>query len=139
MKLRILLIAIATLLAAPFALAQNQQGQAWALARLEGKSPRHQEWVKIPTATRPLQNFVVYPEVATKATVVIVIHENMGLSDWARAFADEIAEALGLELANRLRHAGVEVLEARLSHLAYSPEIAGAIALCGSEVLPQLM
>jgi carboxymethylenebutenolidase len=25
--------------------------------------------------------------------VVIVIHENMGLSDWARAFADEIAEA----------------------------------------------
>ena len=30
-------------------------------------------------------------------------------------------------LAARLRHAGVEVLEARLSHLAYSPEIAGAM------------
>ncbi|PTA68721.1 SPFH domain-containing protein [Deinococcus arcticus] len=44
-----------------------------------------------------------------------------------RAHADEVAEALGGELAARLRHAGVEVLEARLSHLAYSPEIAGAM------------
>ncbi|MFC4638706.1 SPFH domain-containing protein [Deinococcus hohokamensis] len=44
-----------------------------------------------------------------------------------RGNADEVAEALGRELAARLRHAGVEVLEARLSHLAYSPEIAGAM------------
>ncbi|GGK96359.1 SPFH domain-containing protein [Deinococcus radiotolerans] len=44
-----------------------------------------------------------------------------------RGNADEVAEALGRELAARLQHAGVEVLEARLSHLAYSPEIAGAM------------
>ncbi|WP_135229772.1 SPFH domain-containing protein [Deinococcus fonticola] len=44
-----------------------------------------------------------------------------------RGNADEIAQALGQELAARLGHAGVEVLEARLSHLAYSPEIAGAM------------
>lgn len=44
-----------------------------------------------------------------------------------RGNADEIADALATELATRLRHAGVEVLEARLSHLAYSPEIAGAM------------
>ena len=44
-----------------------------------------------------------------------------------RGNPDEIAEALGRELATRLRHAGVEVLEARLSHLAYAPEIAGAM------------
>lgn len=44
-----------------------------------------------------------------------------------RGNPDEVAEALGRELAARLRHAGVEVLEARLSHLAYSPEIAGAM------------
>ena len=94
MKLSTLLLAASMLAVAPLALAQGQQNnQAWALSRLEGKSPRHQEWVKIPTAARPLQNFVVYPEVATKSTVVIVIHENMGLSDWARAFADELAEA----------------------------------------------
>jgi carboxymethylenebutenolidase len=92
MKLTTLLCTAAALVAAPLALAQGQT-QAWALARLEGKSPRHQEWVKITSNNRPLQNFVVYPEVSTKATVVIVIHENMGLSDWARAFADELAEA----------------------------------------------
>lgn len=44
-----------------------------------------------------------------------------------RGNADEIAQALQRELAARLGHAGVEVLEARLSHLAYSPEIAGAM------------
>lgn len=44
-----------------------------------------------------------------------------------RGNADEVADALRRELAARLGHAGVEVLEARLSHLAYSPEIAGAM------------
>ena len=44
-----------------------------------------------------------------------------------RGNADEVADALRRELAARLQHAGVEVLEARLSHLAYSPEIAGAM------------
>ncbi|WP_027482803.1 SPFH domain-containing protein [Deinococcus pimensis] len=44
-----------------------------------------------------------------------------------RGNADEVAETLGSELASRLQHAGVEVLEARLSHLAYAPEIAGAM------------
>ncbi|MBI0447184.1 SPFH domain-containing protein [Deinococcus sp. DB0503] len=44
-----------------------------------------------------------------------------------RGNPDEVSEALARELATRLRHAGVEVLEARLSHLAYSPEIAGAM------------
>ncbi len=52
-------------------------------------------------------------------------YEETGMS--LRGNADEVAEALGRELAARLRHAGVEVLEARLSHLAYSPEIAGAM------------
>lgn len=44
-----------------------------------------------------------------------------------RAHPDEVSEALCKELGDRLIHAGVEVLEARLSHLAYSPEIAGAM------------
>ena len=44
-----------------------------------------------------------------------------------RGNADEVAQALAGELTTRLRHAGVEVLEARLSHLAYAPEIAGAM------------
>ncbi|WP_081909113.1 SPFH domain-containing protein [Deinococcus sp. YIM 77859] len=52
-------------------------------------------------------------------------YDGHGLS--LRGHPDEVAEALARELAARLQHAGVEVLEARLSHLAYSPEIAGAM------------
>jgi regulator of protease activity HflC (stomatin/prohibitin superfamily) len=39
----------------------------------------------------------------------------------------EIAEVLKVEIQDRLAKAGVEVLEARISHLAYAPEIANAM------------
>ncbi|BAY99407.1 hypothetical protein NIES37_33890 [Tolypothrix tenuis PCC 7101] len=41
-----------------------------------------------------------------------------------RGIPDEIAQALQKELQARLEVTGVEVIEARLSHLAYAPEIA---------------
>jgi regulator of protease activity HflC (stomatin/prohibitin superfamily) len=41
-----------------------------------------------------------------------------------RGNSEEIRQALQLELQARLRIAGVEVLETRLTHLAYAPEIA---------------
>ncbi|MEI7028117.1 SPFH domain-containing protein [Paenibacillus sp. y28] len=44
-----------------------------------------------------------------------------------RANADEIARELEEELQQRLALAGVEVMEARLTHLAYSTEIASAM------------
>ena len=44
-----------------------------------------------------------------------------------RGNANEIAHKLKEEVHARLQKAGVEVLEARLSHLAYSPEIAQAM------------
>ena len=44
-----------------------------------------------------------------------------------RGSADEVAHELAEELRSRLELAGVEVLEARLSHLAYSAEIAAAM------------
>lgn len=44
-----------------------------------------------------------------------------------RGSADEVSEALKVELQARLGKAGVLVEEARLSHLAYSPEIAAAM------------
>ena len=44
-----------------------------------------------------------------------------------RGNQEEIAEELRHELQDRLRVAGVEVLEARLTHLAYAPEIAQAM------------
>jgi regulator of protease activity HflC (stomatin/prohibitin superfamily) len=44
-----------------------------------------------------------------------------------RGNADVISDMLAAELQERLRVAGVEVMEARLTHLAYSPEIASAM------------
>lgn len=44
-----------------------------------------------------------------------------------RGSADEVSEALKIELQERLGKAGVVVEEARLSHLAYAPEIAAAM------------
>lgn len=44
-----------------------------------------------------------------------------------RGNIDEVSHALERELQERLGKAGVEVMEARLSHLAYAPEIAGAM------------
>ena len=40
---------------------------------------------------------------------------------------DEIATELSLQLTERFAKAGVEVIESRVSHLAYAPEIAGVM------------
>jgi len=64
--------------------------QDWAKQKLD-KSPRHGEWVDIKHDTRTVHAFVVYPEVKSKASVVIVIHEIFGLTDWARSVADQLA------------------------------------------------
>ncbi len=72
--------------------------QEWAKQRL-ARSPRHQEWVKIKykpagaSAEREVSAFVVYPEVKTKTTAVLVIHEIFGMSDWVQSLTDELAEA----------------------------------------------
>jgi carboxymethylenebutenolidase len=72
--------------------------QGWAKQRL-AKSPRHQEWVKVKykpansTVEREVSAFVVYPEVKTKTTAVLVIHEIFGMSDWVQSLTDQLAEA----------------------------------------------
>jgi carboxymethylenebutenolidase len=64
--------------------------QDWAKTRLEA-SPRHREYVPLKHGDRTVQALVVYPEVKGKATVVVLIHEIFGLSDWAKEMADELA------------------------------------------------
>ncbi len=44
-----------------------------------------------------------------------------------RSHAMEISHDLAAQLSERLTQAGIEVMDARISHLAYSPEIAGAM------------
>ncbi|MBT8101473.1 MAG: SPFH domain-containing protein [Gammaproteobacteria bacterium] len=52
-------------------------------------------------------------------------HEGEGTA--LRSHPGEIAQALREEIQDRLEQAGVTVIEARISHLAYAPEIANAM------------
>ena len=52
-------------------------------------------------------------------------HEDGSLS--LRSSVAEISERLRHEIQERLAKAGIDVIEARISHLAYAPEIAGAM------------
>ncbi|MSU72820.1 MAG: dienelactone hydrolase family protein [Opitutus sp.] len=84
---RLLVVLATCLLTASPGLAQD-----WAKARVE-KSSRHLEWVTVKHGNREVGCYVGYPEIATKATAVLVIHDIYGLSDWARLIADDLAAA----------------------------------------------
>jgi carboxymethylenebutenolidase len=61
--------------------------------RALAESSRHGEFVDIGMHDgTKLNAWVVYPERADKAGVVLVIHDIRGLSDWARAVADQLAQ-----------------------------------------------
>ena len=87
MSLRFLAILGAALLASGELVAQSS-----AVDRL-AKSPRHHEVVDIGSGADGVRALVVYPESSSKAPVALVIHENKGLTDWVRSFADRLAEA----------------------------------------------
>jgi regulator of protease activity HflC (stomatin/prohibitin superfamily) len=55
------------------------------------------------------------------------INEDESASITLRDGGDTLIEQLEKELNERLLKAGIEITEARISHLAYSPEIAGAM------------
>lgn len=99
--------------------------QDYAMEQLEN-SPRHHEWVTIESNDRTLHNFVVYPETAEKAPVVIVIHENRGLNTWARSFADQLAGKGFIAVAPDLISNTVEGIE-KTSHFETSDAARQAI------------
>ena len=55
------------------------------------KEPRR-EYVTLKHDGRAIQALVVFPKVKNKASVVILVHEIFGLSDWAKKMADELAD-----------------------------------------------
>lgn len=75
-----------------FCAASALHAQDWALKRLDA-SPRHHEYVTLKAAGRDIQAFVVYPEVKSKATSIVLIPEIFGLSAWAKSMADDLAAA----------------------------------------------
>jgi carboxymethylenebutenolidase len=71
--------------------ADEQKAQAWATVKLNA-SPRHNEWVDVPTqGHRRLKTWVEFPEYKRQAPVVLFLHEVFGLTDSTRNTADEIA------------------------------------------------
>ena len=90
---RLIVLSFVTVLTAAIASAQDPSKD-----RLE-KSPRHLEWVTVKHGEREVSRFLAYPEVAEKATAVVVIHEIFGLSDWVRGVTDQLAEAGTIAIA----------------------------------------
>jgi carboxymethylenebutenolidase len=86
--------------------------QDWAKEKL-GKSPRHGEYVDIKAGKRTVQAFVAYPEVAHKATTVLVVYEIFGLTDWAKLAVDEFAAAGYIAIAPDFLSGGGNTGEAR--------------------------
>jgi regulator of protease activity HflC (stomatin/prohibitin superfamily) len=72
--------------------------------------------IQIETAVRQLASTHPYDEHSDAKDVVSL-----------RGDSEQVADELQVMLAERLDRAGIEVLEARLSHLAYAPEIASAM------------
>ena len=57
------------------------------------KSPRHHQWVDLTNNNgHTISSFVVFPESKNNADIVVIIHENRGLTDWVRSVGDEIAK-----------------------------------------------
>jgi regulator of protease activity HflC (stomatin/prohibitin superfamily) len=71
--------------------------------------------IQAETAVRHIASS--YPYDARGVEGVMSLREN----------ADEITQKLSAELANRVKAAGVEVIETRLTRLSYAAEIAGAM------------
>lgn len=71
------------------------------------------------------QEFVaIQSETAIRALAIRYPYDTPNDTPSLRGIPDEIAHALKRELQARLEVTGVEVIEARISHLAYAPEIA---------------
>jgi regulator of protease activity HflC (stomatin/prohibitin superfamily) len=78
-----------------------------------------------------VENFASYVQVQTESALrhLASLHPYDATDDTVslRGSTDAVHKELQQELAQRLEMAGIEVLESRLSHLAYAPEIAGAM------------
>ena len=87
-----LLLSFTLLLAGCQSTTPAASGAATASPSRLDSTPRHDEWVPIAQGDRTVHAYVVYPQTSTKAPVIIVIHENRGLTDWVRTVADRLAE-----------------------------------------------
>lgn len=80
-----------------------------------------------------VENYMAYISTQCDAAIRQVARQypydvsNNGDEKSLRGSAQEIADVLRGEIQSRVEMAGIDILEARISHLAYSPEIAAAM------------
>ncbi len=85
-------------------------------------------------ASFEVDNFENFVQVQTEAAIrhLAGVYPYDNIEEWEhevtlRSGVAEVNQALEKEVEERLRIAGIEVIEARISHLAYAQEIAGAM------------
>lgn len=95
-----LAVALALAWTAPIREEAALPADAEAAAERLAASPRHGEWIEISEGQGAsggwhdtVRAWITYPERATRAPVVIVIHEIFGLTEWVRGVADQLAGA----------------------------------------------
>ena len=64
---------------------------------------RHREWAEVPSGASVIRSFLVYPDRANKAPVVLVTSRDLGMSDWVRAVSDQVAANGFIAVAPDLR------------------------------------
>jgi regulator of protease activity HflC (stomatin/prohibitin superfamily) len=69
----------------------------------------------------------IQTEAAIRTLATAYSYDGHGEEQSLRGNPHEVGEDLKREVQDRLKQAGIAVLDARISHLAYAPEIAGAM------------
>lgn len=92
---------------------------------------RVQDTFKATFEVEEYANFVkIQSEAAVRKLAGLYSYDNLEDEEaqvTLRTNSDEVNDKLAHEISDRLKLAGVEVVEARINHLAYSTEIAGAM------------
>src|SRR5207302_8424727 len=53
---------------------------------------RHPQWTDIPAGSTKVRSFVVFPERADHAPVLVITANDQGMTDWLRAVGDDAAQ-----------------------------------------------
>ncbi|MEM6633967.1 MAG: dienelactone hydrolase family protein [Bacteroidota bacterium] len=61
--------------------------------------PRQNKWINIPVGNRLVRTFAVFPTVSYKTPAILLIHDNQGLTNWVKSFADQLAASGFIVLA----------------------------------------
>jgi regulator of protease activity HflC (stomatin/prohibitin superfamily) len=84
--------------------------------------------IQSETALRKIASSHPYDNWAEKSDDAKPGHDQLAVSPYSlRDSGEQVTDELQAELRNRLERAGLEVIEARITHLAYAPEIAHAM------------